>query len=69
MCQRCGKCCHRGDFWYLTKHPLIAAIATMQFKSNDEGPCLMLDGKDCMIEKYLGKEAKPDVCNEYDCKT
>ena len=69
MCQKCGKCCHRGDFWQLSKHPMIVEFAYNKNlnKINSEGVCLMLDGTDCMIEKYLGKSAKPEVCNAYDC--
>ena len=69
MCQRCGKCCYRGDFWQLSEHPMIVEFAYNKNlkKINSDGQCLMLNGKDCMIEKYLGKSAKPDICNEYDC--
>jgi hypothetical protein len=28
----------------------------------------MYENGDCLIEKYLGRDAKPDVCKEYDCE-
>ena len=67
MCKRCGRWCNRGDFWYLSEHPLVQKF---QFsgKRMDTGKCLMLNGNTCLIEKYLGRDAKPDICKEHDCE-
>ncbi len=69
-CKRCGKCCHRGDFWWASDHPLLVAIhLASDITCHEKGECLMLDsGNGCMIETYLGRDAKPDVCKEYDCE-
>jgi len=71
MCKRCGKCCHRGDFWQLCKHPLIVEFTKIMRQNKmikEDGKCLMLaDGNVCLIEKYLGRRWKPQVCLDYDC--
>ena len=68
-CKRCGKCCHRGDFWYLSEHPLIKRLHLEARPQLDDGRCALLNtDNECMIEKYLGRDAKPDVCKEYDCE-
>jgi len=69
MCKQCGKCCHRGDFWQYSKHPLIGHFANSGVTCYDTGMCRMLENNKCMIEKYLGKDAKPDICKKYDCVT
>ena len=72
MCNRCGKCCNRGDFWQYSKHPLIMRLGAMipAVNISHENQCLCFEAPNtCLIEKYLGKEAKPDICNQYDCKT
>ncbi len=68
-CDRCGKCCNRGDFWYMSEHPLIKRLWMESKPQSEEGRCVMLNtDNECMIEKYLGRDAKPDVCKEYNCK-
>jgi hypothetical protein len=57
--------------WVNSDHPIIRKIYHIlplgYFK--DEGRCEMLiteDGKTtCLIEQILGKEHKPEYCNEY----
>ena len=48
--------------------PQVAAIIDT-FESDEEGDCMMLiEGKNmagCLIEIFLGKEAKPKVCQDY----
>ncbi len=67
-CKKCGKCCDRGDFWYLSKHPLIVLFYAKSKPQKEEGKCIMLSiSNECLIEKYLGRDAKPDVCKEYEC--
>ena len=68
-CKQCGKCCHRGDFWQLSKHPILVQIYVLdEIRIEETGECLFLKDNECMIEKYLGRDAKPDVCKEYDCE-
>lgn len=58
--------------WTGSEHPVIKALFR-EWPSghfSDDGQCAMLtiadDGKPaCLIELHLGKEWKPDVCNEY----
>ena len=71
ICIRCGKCCDMGTIWVNSEHPLIKRVAAYLKTDDfdDGGLCdmLMLEkGKAvCWIQKYLGYEAKPDVCREY----
>lgn len=71
ICERCGKCCEMGTIWVNSVHPLIKVAATYLEADDfdDGGPCDMLifeKGKAvCLIHKYLGYEAKPEVCREY----
>ena len=58
--------------WMQSFHPIIQSLAKFVFQAqatSDTGFCDMLDfeGKIavCMIEKYLGREFKPDACKEY----
>lgn len=73
-CQRCGTCCDNiGTIWVHSQHPLIKVVGELVFVNDlfaDEGPCLFLtyDSNNqaaCLVEKYLGKGAKPDVCRDY----
>jgi hypothetical protein len=68
MCKKCGKCCHRGDFWWISPNELIRRFANSNIDHREEGSCRMLSGNKCLIEKYLGRDAKPEVCKEYDCE-
>ncbi len=68
MCEQCGKCCHRGDFWQYSQHPLMQAIYQKMSYTKESGQCLMLEDNLCLIEKHLGKQHKPNICNTYDCK-
>jgi hypothetical protein len=75
-CKRCGKCCKNGDFWWDSEHPLMQslhkALYDRDVKQNEDGECLFLADINgvatCLIEKYLGTEAKPQVCKDYPCK-
>jgi len=77
-CKQCGKCCHRGDFWQHSNHQFVKYLATaLRCKGSfvrrkllaDEGPCLMLTNHNfCAIEITLGRDAKPDICKEYECE-
>lgn len=73
-CKQCGKCCeHLGPGWFrLSDHPLIKAFTDILFCKGgdefpDEGGCGMYDEEthECLIHKYLGFDAKPEVCREY----
>lgn len=73
-CQRCGLCCNNiGTIWVHSEHPLVKTVAELVFVNDlfaDEGPCLFLayDSSEqaiCLIEKYLGHNAKPEVCQNY----
>ena len=71
-CKRCGKCCEDlGTMWVSSKHPIVQAIylGIPDEYFRDWGRCTMLakvNGvQTCLLHKYLGKEAKPDVCQEY----
>ncbi len=72
-CRRCGNCCDCGTIWVNSEHPLIVAVREFVFLSGatcDAGQCEMLafedDGKTtCMIEKFLGREWKPETCKEH----
>lgn len=67
-CKRCAKCCKKnGDFWWSSKHPLIGHFANSDITNYESGMCRMLEGNECLIEKYLGRDAKPEVCKEYEC--
>ena len=74
-CKRCGKCCHRGDFWQLSEHPKVKSFANEFSIHEEDGPCLMFRPERgsiksyCLIEKLLGYDAKPNVCKEYNCET
>lgn len=76
LCKRCGKCCAMGTLWTQSPHPLIARVARAMFSRGAQGsdgspsdPCdmLVMDGETaiCLIHKYLGADAKPDVCQDY----
>ena len=72
-CKRCGNCCRNiGTIWVNSKHPLIKALydSLPDDYFTDYGDCLMLEkvnGIDtCLIHKYLGFEAKPDVCRKHE---
>ena len=76
-CKRCGQCCKdRGSFWHLSDHPLIKKFNDRRRQGrsiklnmiNEAGECLLYDGFDCLIEKYLGWEAKPEICKQYNCE-
>ena len=70
-CKQCGKCCNRGDFWHYSKHPLVQRIGAMVPASNlsSSNQCyLLLYPNICLIEKYLGRDAKPEICKDYDCE-
>ena len=78
-CKRCGNCCEQlGPGWFrLSDHPLIKAFAEVLFLCEreplpDEGGCAMLIYEDggcgkavCLIHKYLGWRAKPEVCRQF----
>lgn len=72
-CRRCGKCCENvGTLWLQSKHPIIQRIysAMHPLGCRDNQPCDMLyftkKGKAiCLLEKYLGKKAKPEICQKY----
>ena len=49
----------------------LLSLRTPPLSIDDEKPCDMLefdaDGKAvCLIEKHFGRDAKPEVCREYD---
>ncbi len=60
-----------GTIWSNSEHPLFKVAATFLRTEDfdDGGPCDMLtfEGKKavCLIHKYLGYKAKPEVCREY----
>ena len=61
-----------GTIWVNSDHPLIGIIQGFirTEDTRDGGSCDMLawdtDGKaTCLIHKYLGLGAKPQVCQEY----
>jgi hypothetical protein len=67
-CNRCGECCHRGDFWQYSEHPKIKALLP-HVKRREDGRCAMLIGGNiCLIEALLGRGAKPDICKKYVCE-
>jgi hypothetical protein len=66
-CTCCGACCQTRHMWLLSSDPMIRAIAGSMTPSPQEGSCDMYDG-DCMLEKYLGREAKPEICRNYLCE-
>ncbi len=74
-CERCGKCCNRGDFWQMSENTAIRAFAaslrSVGKQFSGDGRCGALCGVDsdiCFVEFMFGKTAKPRVCREYDCK-
>jgi len=70
-CRRCGKCCLNVGRTFFTgsEHPLIKVILDNTEEFYDSGKCEMLiweKGKwVCLIQKYLGKAAKPRACRDY----
>ena len=57
--------------WMGSKHPLIIALRNRGIGyATDTAECDALAFEDdkavCLIEKYLGREAKPEVCREHD---
>ena len=72
-CKRCGKCCHRGDFWQYSYHEAIFSLVKKLRKQGkafaEEGRCQMLVGENiCFLEAIFGRDAKPEVCKEYVCE-
>ena len=70
QCKQCGKCCNKGDKWYLSKNPIIKLINEAEILPRKEsGKCEMLQENGlCGIEANLGRDAKPDVCKEFNCE-
>ncbi len=74
VCKRCGDCCiDLGTICVNTDHPLIKALVEPWFLYDaitDMGKCPVLIFENnqavCLIEKYLGRDAKPVVCQEYE---
>jgi len=68
-CKRCGKCCQQGTIWVHSEHLLVRALLKAVNDFRDSGPCDMLafeGGKAvCLLQKYLGKAAKPEACQDY----
>jgi Fe-S-cluster containining protein len=71
-CQRCGECCRNvgSTFYASSEHPLIKRIGKDITEFKDKGKCSMLriatSGQaTCLIEKYLCRAAKPEVCRNY----
>jgi len=68
-CQQCGKCCDMGTIWVNSEHPLVRAAGKAVTDFRDGGSCDMLvyiNGKAvCLIHKYFGYDAKPEVCRDY----
>lgn len=70
-CQKCGVCCQVGTIWVWSKHPIIQAIGDSIHQESpeylaDTGRCAMLNNdNECLIEKYLGREFKPQPCRDY----
>lgn len=80
-CKQCGKCCeHLGPGWFRqSNHPLIKRVAGLlsilegaagQYLPDgpeELGCCAMYDTEthECLIHKYLGFDAKPEICQAY----
>lgn len=74
ICKRCGTCC-RGlgkSFWVHSDHPLIKAMTERVGDDfyDDTGACDMLTISEsgratCLLQKWLGREAKPAACRDY----
>ncbi len=72
-CKRCGWCCKEVglSFFIHSQHPIIRAMPNLDWTLIEDGvgPCAMLTwekGKaTCLLQKYLGYAAKPDVCRDY----
>ena len=74
VCRRCGACCSDlgGSFWTHSEHELTEAMAKYLPDDlyRDSGPCDMLimheNGRaTCLLQKWLGHNAKPAACREY----
>lgn len=73
-CVRCGQCCIavgrtfwlHGDF---EDYPELLKLAESRESKDDGLPCEMLQMVDgvaaCKIELLYGREAKPEVCQDY----
>ncbi len=76
-CKQCGECCKDiGQSAFLhADHSLIDAVAAMsgiEATYKDTGPCAMLYREEggyyvCLIEKFLGRAAKPEMCRDFTC--
>jgi hypothetical protein len=70
-CRRCGTCCSDvgSGFWRRSDHELVRAIAATDQPTDDGRRCQMLrmrNGRaECLLQKYLGREAKPQACYDY----
>jgi hypothetical protein len=68
-CDRCGTCCGKFGMWVESPHPLMQRfLVLLNDRAVKAGCCPFCIDNICWLEKYLGRDAKPEVCRDYLCE-
>ena len=74
-CRRCGKCCWGGmDFFWRESRITDEEMAKLEkaVSKKNSSVCWALNMKNnkanCIVEEMFGKQAKPEVCENFKCK-
>jgi hypothetical protein len=66
-CDKCGDCCRHSYPGMMIYENLTTAQKQEVWRPREE-MCCQLAGNLCNIEVMFGHEAKPDVCQQAECR-